>query len=341
MHQQNRHLYFSTLFFLCIYALISRPLSAQAPEFRISHIDHPEISGRHIYGIAGKNGKRAIALRDRIFMEAMDGTTQIFDPNNSPLLETGTVKSIALTDQELWAIQSAPSQRPGAFRFANNSWSVFQEPDAPGLLNGIIACLHVDDDQYVWLGYKKEGVSQFVEAVNPVLKSTKIMHLFDNELLSMHMQMTHLWIGTNNGVIRYRTEIKSNYDLNIDKWLFPAFPAREAFSISDFVNYSVVAGTSRGLAIFDGKTWSLKGKKDGIVGLPINLIQRDKDLLWLGSPVGLQLWGNNGPVAFFTSVDGLPSSNITALALDENGNLLVGTDKGAAIISALQPQGSP
>lgn len=316
--------------------LIAYRSNATPPELKISTISHPEIAEQCIYGIAGKSGKRAFGLRNRVFVESADGVTQTYDSKNSPILETGTITDLVLNDQELWVSQSAPSQRPGVFRYANNRWQIFQEPDAPGLLNGNIVCLLADDDEYVWLGYRTEGVSQFIEAVNPVLKSTKIMHLYDFQLLSMHMQMTHLWIGTNNGVIRYRTEIKSNYELNIDKWIYPEFPAREAFSVSDFVDTQIVAGTSRGLAVFDGKTWTLKGKNDGVVALPIMHIQRDGNYLWLGSPAGLQLWSQNGSEKLITVADGLPSNNITALAIDENGNLLVGTEKGAAIISTLK-----
>lgn len=324
------------LFLLTLLLLVSSTSNGKPPELKISGISHPEIAEQCIYGIAGKSGKRAFGLRNRIFVESADGTTQTYNNQNSPILENGTITDLVLTDQELWVAQSAPSQKPGVFRYADNKWHVFKEPDAPGLLNGNIVCLLADDDEYVWLGYRTEGVSQFIEAVNPVLKSTKIMHLYDFQLLSMHMQITHLWIGTNNGVIRYRTEIKSNYELNIDKWIFPEFPAREAFSISDFIGKQVVAGTSRGLAVFDGKTWTLKGKNDGVVALPVMHTQRDGNYLWLGSPAGLQLWSQNGSERLLTVADGLPSNNITALAIDENGNLLVGTEKGAAIISTLK-----
>ncbi len=324
------------LLIVLLLLMISSTGKAAPPEFKISTISHPEIAGQYIYGIAGKSGKRAFGLRNKVFVESADGITQTHNSENSPLLETGTITDLVLNDQELWVSQSAPSQRPGVFRYASNRWQIFQEPDAPGLLNGNIVCLLADDDDYVWLGYRTEGVSQFIEAVNPVLKSTKIMHLYDFQLLSMHMQMTHLWIGTNNGVIRYRTEIRSNYELNIDKWVYPEFPAREAFSISDFIDKQVVAGTSRGLAVFSSKTWTLKGKNDGVVALPVMHIQRDGNYLWLGSPVGLQLWSQNGSEKLITVADGLPSNNITALAIDENGNLLVGTEKGAAIISTLK-----
>lgn len=327
---------------LCLLILIATVFFVTASshaatgEFRISNVEHPDIAGQQIYAIAGNSGKRVFGLRNRVFIESEDGSTQTYDSSNSPIIVTGTITGLALTNQELWLAQSAPSQRPGVLRYADNKWHFYQEPDAPGLLNGRIVCIHVDEDDFVWLGHHREGISKFVEAVNPVFNNTKIMHLYDNDLLAVHMQITHLWIGTANGIVRYRTDIRSNYDLNIDKWVFPEFPAREAFSISTFTDNQIVAGTSRGLAIFDGKKWQLKGKAEGILALPVTHIQRSGDRLWLGSPAGLQLWSASGSEKFFTTTDGLPANNITALGLDENGNLLVGTEKGAAIISAPQ-----
>lgn len=325
---------FSALIFSCLFLLQIAP--AVSAEFRpeVSTIEHPEISGQAIYAIAGKNGRRAIALRNKIFIELQDGTTQIFDHSNSPLLEGGTITALELSQDDLWVAQSAPSQNPGILHFSNGTWNSYKQPDAPGLLNNNIRAIHTDQDDSIWIGHKREGVSHYIESVNPVFKNTKIMHFYDFDLLALYMQVTHLWAGSSNGIVRYRSEIKSNYDLNIDKWVFPEFPAREAFCITEFSEHRIFAGTSRGLAVFSDNKWSLLGRSDGIEALPVKFIQRSGSYLWLGSPAGLQLWNDNGVTFFLTEEQGLPSHVITALATDENGNLLAGTEKGAAIIAA-------
>jgi len=300
----------------------------------VSTIEHPEISGQTIYGIAGKNGLRAIALRNKIFIERQDGNTEIFDHSSSPLLEGGTITAVEISEDDLWVAQSAPSQNPGILHFSNGIWNSYKQPDAPGLLNNNIRAIHADQDDSIWIGHKREGVSHYIESVNPVFKNTKIMHFYDFDLLALHMQITHLWAGSSNGIIRYRSEIKSNYDLNIDKWVFPEFPAREAFCIAEYTDNRIFAGTSRGLAVFADNKWSLLGRSEGITALPVMFIQRSGPYLWLGSPAGLQLWNETGETLFLTEEHGLPSRVITALATDENGNLLVGTEKGAAIIAA-------
>lgn len=324
----------SAIYLICFFTLKLVAIAGADSRPAISKIEHPEISGQTIYGMAGKNGRRAIALRNKIFIESQNGSTEIFDHNNSPLLEGGTITAIELTESDLWVAQSAPSQNPGVCHYSDGKWHYYKQPDAAGLLNNNITVIHADADDSIWLGHRREGVSHYIEAVNPVFKNTKIMHFYDFDLISLHMQLTHLWAGSTNGIVRYRSEIKSSYDLNIDKWLFPEFPAREAFCIAEYTNHQIFAGTSRGLAVFDGQTWKLKGKQEGILALPVKQMQRSGDYLWLGSPAGLQLWRENGESIFLTEQDGLPSSVITALATDENGNLLAGTEKGAAIIAA-------
>ena len=324
------------LIFLIILGCFCLASYAEAAEFPvIKALQHPEISGNHIYAVSGHDGLRVWGLRNRIFIEKADSSLQVFSPENSPIAVEGSITSLAAINGDIWVAQTAPSRDLGLLKFDGANWQTFREPDAIGLLNNEIVDIHVDKDEDIWFGHRHHGLSQFVYLVNPTFKShNKIMHLFDFELLSSFMQLTHLWIGTDNGIVRLRTELKSNFELNVDKWIYPEFPAREAFSICDYQDNLVIAGTSRGLAIFDGKTWVMRGRNEGVKALPALHLQRDGARVWVGSPIGLQLWSLSEPGRLFTEADGLPANQITALALDENGNLLVGTEKGAAIIPA-------
>ena len=316
-----------------LYLVISTCVFGLSDSFNIQPVKHPEVADKYIYAISGRDGVRVWGLRNSIFVEYSDGKVETFSNINSPIAEEGTVSDVAVVNSDIWVAQTAPGRDLGLFKYNGTAWTIFRDPEYPGLLNNDIVDINVDQDEAVWFGHRYHGLSKFLDLVNPAFKSyNKISHLFDFSLLTSFMQQTHLWIGTNNGILRFRTEQKSNYDLNIDKWLFPEFPAREAFSICDFTDDMVIAGTSRGLALFDGKKWSLLGNKDGIIAVPARHVQRAGDQIWIGSPMGLQIWSMSGPGKLLTEQDGLPANNITALSLDESGNLLVGTEKGPAII---------
>lgn len=310
-------------------------LSANAranEEFVITRVSHPFLANEEIRAVAARQGLRVWGLHNSLFVETSDGSILTFTPENSPLNAAGNITSVGICNGEIWAAQNSTYGGFGLCRYDFSKWITLRDPDAPGLLNNRIVCMHADKDDYLWFGHREHGVSRFVETVNPSFRSYKIMHFYDNSLLTVFMQLTHLWIGSSNGIVRLRTEIKSNVELNVDTWVFPKFPAREVFSICDYTDDRIIAGTSRGLAIFDGENWSIKRKVDGIKALPATCLQRVGDQVWIGSPVGLQLWQENQPGRFFTEADGLPSNHIKALCLDENGNLLVGTIQGAAII---------
>ena len=320
---------------ICILFLTCLPAQSETTEnLIIKTIILPfSTTDNHVYAVAGNNGVRAWGFQHRIFIERSNNETMEFSPANSPLAEEGTISDIGIVNEDIWVAQTAPSKDLGILKFDGSKWEKFREPDAVGLLNNEVVDIHIDPDENIWFGHRYHGLSRLVYLVNPTFKSyNKVLHLFENALQSSFMQKTHLWIGTANGIVRLRTELKSNFELNVDTWLYPEFPAREAFSVCDYVDDMVVAGTSRGIALFDGKKWSLRGRTEGIKALPVNFLQRDGDRVWLGSPVGLQLWSINEPGQLITEADGLPGSNITALAIDENGNLLVGTDKGPALI---------
>lgn len=323
----------SIIFALVFCFLTGAAIAAPQEKFIIRPLKHPELAESHIYAVAGSAGMRVWALQHRLLVENEDGTTMIFDRDNSPIAEEGTIADVAIANDEIWVAQTAPSKGLGLFKFSSSNWETFRDPDAPGLLNNDIVDIHVDKDETLWFGHRFHGLSRYLERVNPTFQSyNKIIHLYDNSLLTSFMQLTHLWIGTVNGIIRLRTELKSNHDLNVDKWLYPEFPAREAFSICDYKNDLIIAGTSRGLALFDGEKWSIRRANEGILALPALHLARSGDSVWIGSPVGLQLWNDNKPGMLLTEKDGLPSANITALCLDENNNLLIGTEKGAAIL---------
>lgn len=303
---------------------------ADETDFQIIPIQHPELGKQFIRAVSGENGAFAWATAHKIVFEN-NGVKTIFDPSNSPLLKSATIADLAICDGNIWVTQMDSGNGNGIFRFDGNQWQIFKEPEKEGILNNRIKTIHVDNDKVIWFGHEVQGVTRMLENIPMHFSSQKIMHLFENRLLSMHMQHTHLWIGSNNGIVRYRTEIKSNYYLNIDTWTYPDFPARAAYGISTFGYKSLAVGTDTGLAIFDGSSWQLLKKDAGIKALPVIFVVEIGKDLWLGSPAGLQRWQRDNPGKLLC--EELPGFQITALSKDDQGNLLVGTNRGAALIS--------
>ena len=159
------------------------------------------------------------------------------------------------------------------------------------------------------------------------------MHFYKSSLLSLYMQKTHLWIGSLNGVVRLRSETPSNHFLDIDIWKYPDFPARSCYDIQEYGYDKIIAGTDRGIVLWDGKKWNLISKKNGIKSLPVKRLLVMNDTIWIGGPSGLQSWSPIKTGQLLTVINGLPSNNITDLSFDKiNGSLLIATDKGAAIL---------
>lgn len=303
-----------------------------AEKFSVEKVDNPQLKGRRIYAVAHENGKVVWATDNRLFVFENGKISEVFDSSNSPLIEAATISAVGICEGAIWVTQINSSNGYGIFSFDGTAWSIFKDPGTEGILNNRIMKMHVDNDKTLWFGHEVQGVTKMIEAIPLKFANTKIMHLFKNRLLSLHMQLTHLWIGSNNGIVRYRSEISSNYYLNVDTWIYPDFPARAAYSIDDFKYGSIAVGTDVGIAIFDGKSWQMKKKDAGIKALPVLHLCKTPEGLWLGSPIGLQLWRENNPSELLMTDAGLPANRITAMVSDSSGNLFVGTESGACIV---------
>ncbi|GAB4277726.1 MAG: hypothetical protein Kow0029_20640 [Candidatus Rifleibacteriota bacterium] len=325
------------ILFALILALLTH-LNAFSEELvKIEKVENKLLDGQRILTVCCKNGLTVWATHNFLVVYYPDGSQKTFDSSNSPLVEAATISDAAISDQRIWVTQINSTNGYGIFMLDGDRWQVFKDPDKEGILNNRIMKIHVDQDEKVWFGNEHQGVTFMVEAIPLKFENQKIIHLFENRLLSLFMQQTHLWIGTSNGVVRYRSEIKSNYYLNIDVWKYPEFPARSAFSLCEYQHNTIVAGTDIGLAIFNGKKWRLIRKKAGIKALPAKCLLPAGQDIWIGSPVGLQRWNPSRPSRLFNKTDGLPGNGINAICLDKQGNILIATDKGPAIAKIKQP----
>lgn len=317
---------------LLLFLFVFLASSAHSANFKIQRIDHPLLCDRIIYAVAEEDGMVVWATDNRLVVFYKDGSSRTFDSKNSPLIEAANISAVGICEGSIWVTQINFSNGYGIFRFDGEKWDVFKDPEKEGILSNRVLKIHVDDDKVVWFGHEFQGATRMVEAIPLKFSNTKILHLFRSRLLSIYMQMTHLWMGSVNGVVRYRSEIESNYYLNVDTWKFPEFPAKAAYCITEYLHNRIFIGTDTGLAVFDGKNWQLLKKKAGIKALPVLHAVNCGNDLWLGSPVGVQCWNEKQPSRLLTKEDGLPGQRITAMASNRAGKIFIGTESGACVI---------
>ncbi len=313
-----------------IAAILAVFCKVEAAQLKVIPLLNEHIKNTRIHDVACENDTVVWGTDHGVVLQKGE-KIEFYDSSNSPLKDI-KVSAVGVCDGKIWIAQSDHSKGYGIFELYEDEWKNYRKPETEGILNNQIVRIHVDQDKKTWFGYYKYGIGNFVEAIPPRFASKKVLYLFKYELLSLFMQQTHLWIGSTNGIVRYRTEIPSKHYLNFDKWVYPEFPAVGVFAISDYGIDNIVAGTDRGLALWNGKKWTLINKKKGLLAIPVQCIVRIGNVLWLGGYSGLQRWTPTQQGLLLTEKDGLPSTRITCMTKDKNNNLLVGTEKGAVLI---------
>ncbi|MFZ5952913.1 MAG: hypothetical protein ACOYXC_19575 [Candidatus Rifleibacteriota bacterium] len=318
----------------CLFGLLLFCSAGFGQNLVIEKIDHPLLNGKRICAVASENGLNVWATHNELVITHPDKRIEVFDHKNSPLIEAANISAVGICDGAIWVTQINSSNGYGIFHFDKGTWNVYKDPDNEGILNNRILRIHVDQDKTVWFGNEVHGVTKMVESIPIKFTNQKFIHLFNNRLHCLYMQLTHLWVGCNNGIVRFRSEIASNYYLNVDTWVYPEFPARAAYSVCEYGPETIAAGTDTGLALYDGKKWSILKKNAGIKALPALHLIKDGKFIWIGSSNGLQRWQLDTSSEILTTESGLPGNRVTCMTLENQGTLLVGTETGAAIIKS-------
>lgn len=324
MQKRNKFLIAAILFLL----LSANNLFASE---RFSYPDTEYLKDVKIFSVASENENIAWGTKNGIVLQK-NNKFICFNSQNSPLIDTSK-SEVAICEGNLWVAPIDQGNGYGVFQYSAGKWKNFRRPTTEGMKTNKIVSIHVDEDKVIWFGYNKFGVGKFVELIPPRFTSKGLMHFYKHSLLCLYMQKTHLWIGSINGIVRLRSETPSRHFLDTDTWKYPDFPARSCYDIQGYGYDKIIAGTDRGIAKWNGKEWTLISKKDGILSIPVKKLVVKNDTIWLGGNSGLQSWSPNKIGRLLTVKDGLPSNNVTDLCLDQNGNLLIATDKGAAVLN--------
>jgi YVTN family beta-propeller protein len=202
----------------------------------------------------------------------------------------------------------------GASRFDGVTWTTYTM--ANGLADNQVNAIAGASDGLVWFGTGGGGVSRFDGITWTTYTSTTHGLASDYVYSVAEASDGALWFGTDGGVGRF------------DGATWTTYTSADGL-VSDYVQSVAGAadgalwfGTWDGASRFDGSTWTTYAK-----GTLQRLIVAADDTVWIGAKSGV-LHFDGAAWTTYSTADGLPSSNVQALAQASGGDLWFGTAGG-------------
>ncbi len=163
---------------------------------------------------------------------------------------------------------------------------------------------------------------------------------FPSDIRSLALSDKDLWIGTLNGLYRY--DMNADKIENISLRKNSGIPHKAIYSILRASDHTLYIGTYNGLCFLDNQT-QIFHKIDLPVRLPKNNLLVNS---LLEDPVSHSIWiGTEGYLfRFFPKtrtmehLEQFDGNSIKSLALDQNKNLLLGTDNGLYVFNDLRKE---
>ena len=248
--------------------------------------------------------------------------------------------------------------RGGVSRYHRDtdSWNNYTKSD--GLIDSEIATIAVDDDS-VWFGTQKEGVSQYNQIDQTFIKTyTKTDLLKSNMITCIRTDGFQVWFGTANaGVHRF---IKP-----VNTWVH--YTKADGLS-SNHVSWITTQGNDvwfaskeDGVSRFDKVTgeWTIYKQADFLVDNDVRDITRDADgNLWMATVAGLSVYApQTRSWETISKEDGLPTPYVTSIHIshqqkqtapesnhtdnrqpttDNHSQVWIGTDRGLGTRTSLE-----
>ena len=211
--------------------------------------------------------------------------------------------------------------RGGVSRYHRDtdSWNNYTKSD--GLIDSEIATIAVDDDS-VWFGTQKEGVSQYNQVDQTFIKTyTKTDLLKSNMITCVRADGFQVWFGTANaGVHRF---IKP-----VNTWVH--YTKADGLS-SDHVSWITTQGNDvwfgskeDGVSRFDKVSgeWTIYKQADFLANNDVRYITRDPDgNLWMATVAGISIYAPQTRTwEIISREDGLPTPYITSISFQSTVN---------------------
>ncbi len=208
--------------------------------------------------------------------------------------------------------------RGGVSRYHRDtdSWNNYTKSD--GLIDSEIATIAVDDDS-VWFGTQKEGVSQYNQVDQTFIKTyTKTDLLESNMMTSIRADGFQIWFGTANaGVHRF---IKP-----VNTWVHyteaDGLSSNHVSWITTHGNDVWFASKEDGVSRFDKVTgeWTIYKQADFLADNDVRAITRGTDGdLWIATVAGISVYApQTRSWETISKEDGLPTPYITSIFVSE------------------------
>ena len=211
--------------------------------------------------------------------------------------------------------------RGGVSRYHRDtdSWNNYTKSD--GLIDSEIATIAVDDDS-VWFGTQKEGVSQYNQIDQTFIKTyTKTDLLKSNMITSIRADGFQVWFGTANaGVHRF---IKP-----VNTWVH--YTKADGLS-SNHVSWITTQGNDvwfgskeDGVSRFDKVSgeWTVYKQAEFLADNDVRYITRDADgNLWLATVAGISIYSpQTRSWEIISREDGLPTPYVTSIHISSQQN---------------------
>lgn len=241
-------------------------------------------------------------------------------------LPMNSVISIAQTpDGYLWL-----GTETGLARFDGIDFDVFSHENTPALLNDLILSLQADRKGVLWIGTRGGGITRYQ---NGNFETFTTEHgLLSNEVWAiLETGDNAVWIGTRNGLNRFREEKLTTVPL-LEK--LSGYNVRAL--LEDRIGRVWVGTRGAGLLLVEKRGNRVESKYKGLSGLKITALLEDRvGNIWAGTTgAGLiRLRGDqqNQPF-FYNTKNGLPTNYIRSLLEDRAGNLWIGTYGGGICV---------
>ena len=193
-----------------------------------------------------------------------------------------------------------------------DSWNNYTKSD--GLIDNEIATIAVDDDS-VWFGTQKEGVSQYNQVDQTFIKTyTKTDLLKSNRITSIRSDGFQVWFGTANaGVHRF---IKP-----VNTWVHytkaDGLASNHVSWITTHGNDVWFASKEDGVSRFDKVTgeWTIYEQADFLADNDVRAITRDNNgNLWIATVAGISVYSpHTRSWEVISKEDGLPTPYVTSI----------------------------
>lgn len=279
-------------------------------------------------------------------------------------LPQNSINKLAQTpDGYLWI-----GTEEGLTRFDGVQFTVFDKHNTPQIKNNFISALYVDHEGSLWIGTYDGGLvnyknNTFVETKHlKILENSYIRAIFEDNTNGIWIairgrgvmridSVSHQTFDTSNGLVhneaRYfyqdskgRVWIATEEGISIyDNKKFSSLTMEDGLlysvvnSITKGSNNTIWLATNRGIQnisedISNTKSFKSYGINDG---LPDNIcykIEQSSDgTLWIGTRGGVAQLAN-GKISTFTIADGLSYEHVSAMLIDFEENIWIGTDGG-------------